>query len=366
MPFVSFDVSAAPDREQAIEDHLNEVHPTLDIADGPLAKVVHFGLGGHEPDRVMVICHHLVTDGVSRSLILEDFQNALCQVLAGQAVDLGPKTTAFKDWALRLDEYARGPKPLAELEYWERQAPGAEEITADLPGRNTFGVMRDIHTTIDAETTARLRELAKAHQVGVSDLLVWASVRMAADRSGSPEWTIATTGHGREALFDGIDLSRTVGWFQVMYPIRLTLPEASDTQAIASLAEQLRQVPVNGIGYGLLRYNNPDPAVRRRLETPNPQLTVNYAGAFGFTDLSSADELFDLCQSELGVLQDKGTVWPGRIDVVGSLVNDQIRIEMNYGTEMFLPETARQMLGDIEELLRRLAQKWDTAQNRMR
>ncbi|MFJ5984624.1 condensation domain-containing protein [Lentzea sp. NPDC092896] len=361
MPFVSFDVSAAADREQAIEDHLNEVHPTLDITDGPLAKVVHFGLGGHKPDRVMVICHHLVTDGISRSLILEDFQNALRQVLAGREVDLGPKTTAFRDWALKIDEYARGPKPVQELAYWERQAPGTEEITADLPGRNTFGVMQDIHTTIDAETTTRLRELAKAHQVGVSDLLVWASVRMAADRSGSPEWTIATTGHGREALFDGLDLSRTVGWFQVMYPVRLTLPDASDTAAIVSLADQLKQVPVNGIGYGLLRYNHPDPAVRHRLETPNPQLTVNYAGAFGFTDLSSADELFDLCQSELGVLQDKGTVWPGRIDVVGSLVDGRIRVEMNYGTEMYLPETARRMLGDIEELLRRLVD-----QNRMR
>ena len=354
MPFVSFDVSDAADREKAIEDHLNEVHPTLDIADGPLAKVVHFGLGGHEPDRVMVICHHLVTDGVSRSLVLEDFQNALRQVLAGEPVDLGPKTTSFRDWALRIDEYARGPQPLEELEYWERQAPGSEELTPDLPGLNTFGVMLDIHTTIDAETTARLRELAKRHQVGVGDLLVWASVRMAAERSGSPEWTIATTGHGREALFDGLDLSRTVGWFQVMYPIRLTLPEGADTDAVVSLAEQLGTVPVNGIGYGLLRYNHPDPAVRQRLEKPSPQLTVNYAGAFGFTDLSSAGELFDLCQSELGVLQDRGTVWPGRIDVVGSLVDDRIRIEMNYGTEMYLPETARRMLGRIEELLRRL------------
>ncbi|WP_434446500.1 condensation domain-containing protein [Lentzea sp. E54] len=366
MPFVSFDVSAAADREQAIEDHLDEVHPTLDIAHGPLAKVVHFGLGGHEPDRVMIICHHLVTDGVSRSLILEDFQNALRQVLAGETVDLGPKTTSFRDWAKKIDEYARGPKPMEELEYWERQAPGSEELTADLPGRNTFGVMRDIHTTIDAETTARLRELAKAHQVGVSDLLVWASVRMAADRSGSPEWTIATTGHGREALFDGLDLSRTVGWFQVMYPIRLTLPDTTDTNAVVSLAEQLRQVPVNGIGYGLLRYNNPDPAVRQRLETANPQLTVNYAGAFGFTDLSSADELFELCERELGVLQDKGTVWPGRIDVVGSLVHDRLRIEMNYGSEMFLPETARRMLGDVEALLRRLVADRPSAQNRMR
>ncbi|MFI6099352.1 condensation domain-containing protein [Lentzea sp. NPDC051213] len=360
MPFVSFDVSDAADREQAIEDHLNEVHPTLDIAAGPLAKVVHFGLGGREPDRVMVICHHLVTDGVSRALILEDFQNALRQVIAGEPVDLGPKTTAFKDWALKLDEYARGPEPMRELAFWEKQAPGAEEITADLPGENTFGVMKDIHTTIDAETTARLRDLAKAHQVGVSDLLIWASVRMAADRSGSPEWTISTTGHGREALFDGLDLSRTVGWFQVMYPVRLTLPaDTDDAGAVVALAGQLKQVPVNGLGYGLLRYNNPDPAVRQRLETPNPQLTVNYAGAFGFTDISSADELFGLCDQELGVLQDKGTVWPGRIDVVGSLVNDRIRIEMNYGTEMFLPETARQMLTDIEELLRQLV-----AQNR--
>ena len=363
VPFDSHDLSGVPaaERERAILDVINERHRQLDLG-GPLARVVHLGLGDAEPDRLLVICHHLVTDGVSRALLLADLQTVLLQLEAGRTPELPAKTTAYRDWAHRLADYARGDRLLAELPFWEAQAPGTENLPVDLPGENRFGVMDSMTHTLDADLTLALRAAAKAAGVGIHDLLVWAAVRLAADRTGRAEWTVATTGHGRESLFDGVDLARTVGWFQVMYPVRVRLPgRDDDTSAALEVAEQLRRVPVNGIGYGLLRHAHPDPAVRARLATPDVQLTVNYAGAFGFDDISPADELFELCPESLGVLQDPGCRWPGRLDIVGTEVGDRLRIELNFGTRMYRRSTVRSLLDGLDGLLRRLAGSTATA-----
>ncbi|MGX7829148.1 condensation domain-containing protein [Actinokineospora sp. 24-640] len=355
VPFHSHDLSHVPaaERERAVLAVLNERHPQLSL-DGPLAQVLHFGLGD-EPDRLMVVCHHLVTDGVSRTLILEDLQTLLLKLEAGEEPELPAKTTAYRDWARLLADHTRGEELLAELPFWEAQRPGAEDFPVDLPGDNRFGVMDSLSRTLDADLTRRLRVAAKTARVGIHDLLVWATVALAADRTGSPEWTIATTGHGREALFDGVDLTRTMGWFQVLYPIRVALPpRTDDITAVKAVARTLKTVPANGIGYSLLRHAHPDPAVRARLDAPNVQLTVNFVGTFGFDDISAADELFDLCAEDLGVLQDPATLWPGRLDLVGAEVGDELRLEMNFGTEVHRRETVEALLADIEGLLRRL------------
>ncbi|MGB3438350.1 MAG: condensation domain-containing protein [Actinophytocola sp.] len=350
VPFESHRLSDA-NQADAIVDRLQA---SLDLAHGPLARVVHFGLDG-EPDRLLVICHHLVTDGVSRNLLLEDLQTALRLVASGEEPRFPAKTTAYRDWAHKLEEYRHGEALAAELPFWLAQAPGTEQLPVDLPGPSTFGTLDSVGTALDAEITGGLREFAREHQVGMGDLLAWAAVRLAADWTGCREWTIATTGHGREALFDDVDLSRTLGWFQVLYPVRLRLPERTDdAAAVAGIAGQLREVPSGGIGHGLTRFDHPDPEVRRRLSM-TPQLTVNYMGAFGFEDVSSADELFDLCRGPLGRVQDPGGVWPSVLDVVGTLVGDRLRVDLNFGTRVHQQATAERLLGRLDGLLVALA-----------
>ena len=69
-----------------------------------------------------------------------------------------------------------------------------------------------------------------------------------------------------------VDLSRTVGWFTSLYPVRLD-PGALDLEdalaggaslgrALKTIKEQLRAVPGKGLGYGLLRYLNPQTAAQ--------------------------------------------------------------------------------------------------------
>ena len=100
---------------------------------------------------------------------------------------------------------------------------------------------------------------------------MWAVAATVAGRTDGGECTVATTGHGREALFDDLDVSRTTGWFQVLYPLRLQLPATADPPArCGSVIRQLAQVPDNGIGYGLLRHLCPDDAVRAQVGRDAP------------------------------------------------------------------------------------------------
>ncbi|MCC1705883.1 hypothetical protein KSI34_24965, partial [Salmonella enterica subsp. enterica serovar Indiana] len=86
-----------------------------------------------------------------------------------------------------------------------------------------------------------------------NDLLLTALVRVISRWSGQAGALIQLEGHGREDLFDTLDLSRTVGWFTSLFPVRLQA-HGDLSSAIKSIKEQLRAVPDKGVGYGLLRY----------------------------------------------------------------------------------------------------------------
>jgi hypothetical protein len=90
-------------------------------------------------------------------------------------------------------------------------------------------------------------------------------------------------GHGREELFEGVDLSRTVGWFTSAFPVLLEVPAGGGAgELLRSVKDQLRAVPARGIGFGILRRLSPDAAVRERLAAiPAPQVNFNYLGQFG-------------------------------------------------------------------------------------
>lgn len=347
-----------PQAEGAVADLVAAAQASLDLRHGPLLRGLHFRLAPRQPDRLLLVVHHLAVDGVSRALLLEDLQTLCRQLIRGEPCRLPAKTTSYQHWAQRLWQHAQSAEVRAELPFWLGQAAGGEALPVDFPaGTPTFGSLRTVGTTLSSADTAALREVARRQQVSLSDLLVWSVLRLLADQTGCERWTIATTGHGREALFDEVDLSRTVGWFQILYPVRLHLPSAhADEQAVAAVAAQLGQVPGNGLGYALLRHSCADPRVRGQLAArPAPQIAVNYMGAFGFDDVVVAGELFSACRASAEPLQDPLGVWPFPLDVVGSLVGDHLRVDMNFSVNLYRPPTVERMLDALGRRLLRLA-----------
>ncbi|WP_035800025.1 non-ribosomal peptide synthetase [Kitasatospora mediocidica] len=264
--------------------------------EGVMAQAVWFDAGPDRPGRLLLTLHHLVVDGVSWRILLPDLGEAHAAVQAGTAPELAPVGTSLRHWSGLLAEAAAGAAREAELELWKAELSG-EDASLGVPGidpdRDTVATARTLRTTLDTLTTAPLlTQVPAAFHAEVNDVLLTGLALAVADwrqRRGTPGSAVLVEleGHGREEFADGVDLSRTVGWFTTAFPVRLDLgavdladawaggPAAG--QALKLVKEHLRSLPDHGLGYGLLRYLNPVTAAVLAAE-PRPQLGFNYLG----------------------------------------------------------------------------------------
>ncbi len=353
VPFTSHDLTGQPPSAQddSMASLAAAAQRTLDITDGPTCRVVHFATGPGRPDRLLVIAHHLVVDAISRDLLLGDLRTLCTQLDRGEQPHLPARTTAYSEWALRLSAHDM----TEELPFWLAQT--SDEATAlppDHPGGvTTLGAGAMTSATLTTEQTDGLHDMVRRLRVSVHDLIVWSVAETIAARTGSRECLLATTGHGREHLFADVDLNRTTGWFQVMYPLLVRLPGTGDAAAsVAAVAGQLAQVPNNGIGYGVLRFSGQDPDVRARLSgLAQPRIAINYMGNFGFDEVSRADDLFDVCTAPYGDTDDGVGEWPYDLEVGGVIVGGRLRLDVGYGTTVYNAGTAAAFLDDLRARL---------------
>ncbi len=323
LPVVSADLSALP-REtlpSAIERAAGRVQAGLSLS-GPLVKVALFNLGPREPRRLLIAIHHLAVDGVAWRILVEDLWRAYRQLAEGLPVSLPEKTSSFSAWAQRLREYAATPEAVAQTAFWLDQLPDdAPRLPRDLPGTdNRVAVTRSVRVALTAaETDDLLQRLLGERGLEINDVLLWALGRSLADWTAWSEIPLAVEAHGREQLFDDLDLTRTVGWFTSIFPLMLRIDGAlSAADGPAAVAGQLRRIPDRGIGYGLLRYLAPDSDLRERLARRAwPEVAVNYLGRLDDDPVDPLRELTGPSRSPAGtrahLLEVNGAVTAGRL-----------------------------------------------------
>ena len=280
VPFTVVDLSAQPPetRQAALENTAGALHSGLKLDSGPLLQAALFQFDGEQ--RLLIVIHHLAVDGVSWRILLEDLQTVYRQLERGETVNLPPKTSAFKHWAERLSEYAQ--TIVSERDYWLDQAQ-VNDLPTDFPlepGANTAGAAAQVSVTLSAEQTRQLlQEVPQAYNTQINDVLLSALQQTFAHWTGESSLLIDLEGHGREPLFEEIDLSRTVGWFTTVFPVCLEASDDDPGTVLKTIKEQLRRIPQHGIGYGLLRYLSQDAETRAALQAlPQPQISFNYLG----------------------------------------------------------------------------------------
>ncbi|MFI0529115.1 amino acid adenylation domain-containing protein [Streptomyces scabiei] len=298
---------------ETVRAHTAVARASLDPDAGVVVRAVWFD-AGDAPGRLLLMGHHLVVDGVSWRVLLPDLEAAWRDVSAGRPVALLPVETSFARWSRLLTELAQAPEGEAELPLWEAILDGGAQslplTRARDADRDTAATRREVVLRLPAERTGPLLSaVPAAFGAGVNDVLLAGLALAFADlrkRNGGTDTSLLVDleGHGREEELggDGVDLSRTVGWFTSVYPVRLDPGPADPADAFAggpAAEEAVRRVrahlaalPANGVGYGLLRHLNPRTREVLAAYEP-PRVEFNYLGRFGVpeeTDWSYAPE----------------------------------------------------------------------------
>ena len=339
---------------QACTALFTDTQRSLDLAQGPLLRALLVD-GPQGQQRLLIAIHHLVVDGVSWRVLLEDLQNVYRQLSEGQSVSLPAKTSALRDWAARLQAYAHSESLREELSLWQAQLAGP---TVALPVQRPQGARRNsdaetVSVRLDAERTRQLLQQApSAYRTQVNDLLLTALARVLCRWSGQASALIQLEGHGRETLFDDIDLTRSVGWFTSAYPLRLT-PQAEQGDSIKAIKEQLRGVPHKGLGYGVLRYLADDLCKQSMAALPSAQVTFNYLGQF---DQSfGTDALFHPLEESAGLAHDPDAPLPNELSIDSQVYGGELVLRWTFSRErhdqQVIRDLAEAYLGELHSLI---------------
>ncbi len=360
LPFTKIDLSnLEPEKQKtAIESIANEQQGNLNLAEGLIIKATLFNLGKDQPSRLLLIIHHLAVDGVSWRILLEDLATAYQQLRSGEAIQLPAKTTSFQYWAKKLREYAAAPTTVvSELDYWLSQR-FSRPLPVDYPldkSLNTVASAVDVSVSLnEAETHALLQEVPKAYNTQINDVLLTSLVQSFTQWTGESSLLIDLEGHGREELFEDVDLSRTVGWFTTIYPVLLPIDQnSSPGEALKSIKEELRRIPQNGIGYGILRYLSQEKAISNQLKLiPQAEVSFNYLGQLD--QISSLDPILGFAEESIGLLYDLQGKRNHLLEINAFIKSGKLQINWTYSKEIHQHTTVENIAQRFKKSLQSL------------
>jgi amino acid adenylation domain-containing protein/non-ribosomal peptide synthase protein (TIGR01720 family) len=341
------------EREAALVEAATAAQTSLDLAAGPLLRAV-VGRGADVADQVVLVIHHLAVDTVSWSILLEDLTAAYRQCSAGYPVRLPETSTPFAAWARALADHAGGPEFADEAAFWS----GYDRVPADpLPaGRsimepdasivelNTVAAAATATASLDrGQTEDLLRRVPAAYRTRVEDVLLTALARTLRGWAGGDRHWVDLEGHGRQPLVPGLDLSRTVGWFTSVHPVRLDLPPTADPgRCLVAIRDQLPALPNKGAGYGLARPTRPDGM---------PVVSFNYHGRM----VDEGDGYPRRTRAEVGPEIDPGMLRPYQIEVTAAVIDEVFQVWWTYPTGRYDATTGQALadgyIGQLRELI---------------
>ncbi|WP_258395820.1 condensation domain-containing protein, partial [Bacillus velezensis] len=329
----------AEDHEDRIEREADRLQSSISLETGHLLKAGLFR--AEDGDHLLLAIHHLVVDGVSWRILLEDFTSVYTQLKQGNEPALPPKTHSFAEFAERIKEYANTKAFLKEADYWRELEE--KEVCTQLPKDRQSGDQRMRHTrtvsfSLTPEQTEQLTtNVHEAYHTEMNDILLTALGLALKEWTGEDTIGVHLEGHGREDILDGLNITRTVGWFTSMYPMILEMKHADDlSYQLKQMKEDIRHIPNKGVGYGILRYvTAPEHKENLSFEI-DPDISFNYLGQFN--EMSDSG-LFTRSGMPSGQSLSPDTEKPNALDIVGFIENGQMTMTFAYHSLEFHEKT---------------------------
>jgi amino acid adenylation domain-containing protein/non-ribosomal peptide synthase protein (TIGR01720 family) len=354
-PFHWVDLSELNESQQtaAIEAIAAETQASLDLSHGPLLRLVTFNLGAGKPGRLLIVIHHLVIDGVSWRILLDDLERAYDALKHGETASLPPKTTSYKQWSEKLSGEAQSGAFDDEIEYWAnvlQQPVVTWPLDYDEREGNTAQSAQLLTKSLsEHETRALLYEIAEAYHTQINEVLLTALAEGFRRWTGERSVVIDVEGHGREAIVSSVDLARTVGWFTAIYPVQLVLPNVWEPgAALKEVKEQFRAVPRSGVGYGILKYLKRSDEL---LASAAP-VSFNYLGQLD--QVISGSSLYQMAPESVGSPYSPKGKRTHLLAFYGSVFGGQFQLGIEYSRNLHRKATIEKLAEDFMTSLREI------------
>ena len=342
----AYDLSeySASERNDMIRDLGLKLKAGMNIENDILFKACSFHMGGNI-NLLLLTAHHLVVDGVSWRILLNDLTD-LIEHSEDSGFKLPPKTHSIQKWAEELNKTA-ADKALKEEAYWKSIVNKDFSFAVDFD--NCEDTLQNSNTLkcqlSEDETNLLLSDANKVFNTNPGELMIIALAFAISRFAGKSEVSIELEGHGREALFDNIDISRTVGWFTSIYPVSLSVDNSDYVEVIKALKEQLRSIPNNGVGFGISKYlGNFYSDYAKKL------IRFNYLGDFDASFTNNIKFSDRECGPDISLTNHMTCL----IDINALVVEKALSISLTFSCNQFKEETIAGFMSEYKSELCRL------------
>lgn len=348
-------------QEAAITQTSFDLRSSIDIESGPIFKAALFHT--QEGQRLFLFAHHLVIDGVSWRVLLEEIQQVYLQLLEGKNISLPERSTSFQEWAHALSNYAQSDALQSEVKYW--QAVTQDKIATlpkdEVTNEKKSKVEQFVVKLNPKLTDKLLKEAPQAYQTQINDILLTALTLAFSKFTGEPSLYLNLEGHGREDLINGADLSLTVGWFTSLFPVRLKLKDPSDLEgSLIATKAQLAQIPNKGMSYGILRYLSTSEEAKSLRNQPRPEVCFNY---FGQMDdrISNQSGLFSFAKERIKPFIKEDNPPAELLDIQCMIIHGSLSVNFFYDSSAYKETTVARLghefMSSLEKIIEMCCKK---------
>ncbi|MCH7324058.1 condensation domain-containing protein, partial [Solibacillus sp. MA9] len=342
--YINLSESSYDEQINKINENKNNLINGFDLENNTLFKLIVFNLGEGKQS-LLFMAHHLIVDGISWRIILDDFLTVLKQLSNNEEVKLPMKTHSFKAWADALNEYSK-KEFNKEKAYWKSILDKDVNYPVDFDiGLDTVRTANIVSIELGEDILNDLiKSVNEIYNLELNETLTIALVITLNNLTSRNEIVIELERHGREAINDYIDVSRTVGWFTSMYPTYFIVNHEDMNNTIKSLKEQLRNIPNKGFNYSILKFTN-----KQLTYKENKHIRLNYLGDF---DTILDGERLNISNIKFGLDSHKNNLLTSLMDIDAMIVNRKLKISFTYSRNRFEDETVQKLIDNYVNSLK--------------
>lgn len=267
--------------------------------------------------KLIFVGHHLIVDGISWRIILDDIQKILT-VDNHNDFKLPNDTTSYQIWSEHLRKIT-DTNFKKEFNYWNEIIKTPNCISEEIE-KIEYAKSKNIVIDFDEDETKSLNYTVNVtYNTKIDEIIITAFGRTFGAYYDKTDFIIEIENHGRNLDCD-IDLSRCIGWFTNIYPFKIKFEDYDIKNNIIEIKESLRKIPNYGIGYGALKYITKEFEIDKKID-----IRFNYMGNFDTIfnkDVIGVDDFeFDM---------DGNNKIYYIIDINCYIINKKLKVNMNY------------------------------------